>query len=290
MMGLSRIFELINLEKIKLIVLLVIILIGACGGVLYAGPGNSGKINIHPGTVQFRVEEPVPEVPANHILSIHRNKKDVTGNVYYTVVDNSRSPINLARYIVARTPYYSDYQPLDSPVLFLAKEDDRATIELKLRLDNLFWRFVPDGNYDLQLISDKGKAVNIKIRVNKASFMVVTPDNLNIVADKGPGTYYSQEAASVYINSATNKWHLDIKATPLLYQGDANGAPVIEPGNIYISTERLKNYRSLADVYRISGEKYGNIANLNLYIRVDVGSEHYAGNYKGQIILTVSGH
>ena len=96
----------------------MIILIGACGGVLYAGPGNSGKINIHPGTVQFRVEEPVPEVPANHILSIHRNKKDVTGNVYYTVVDNSRSPINLARYIVARPPYYSDYQPLDSPYYF----------------------------------------------------------------------------------------------------------------------------------------------------------------------------
>jgi len=293
-MGLSKIFERtnlvkINIEKVILMTLLVIVLATASGGVLYAGPGNSGRINIHPGTVQFRVEEPVPEVPANHILSIHRNKKDVQGNVYYTVVDNSKSPIDLARYIVAKTPYYSDYQPLDSPVLFLAKEDDRATIELKLRLDSLFWRLVPDGKYDLHLVSDKGKSVNIKIWVNKVSFMVVTPDNINIVADNGPGTYYSQETASVYINSANNKWLLDIRATPLFYQGDNNEALVIEPGNIYISTDRLKNYRSLADVYRISGERYGNVANLNFYIKVDVGTEHFAGDYKGQIILTVSG-
>ncbi|NLJ84394.1 MAG: hypothetical protein GX336_05750 [Halanaerobiaceae bacterium] len=293
-MGLSKIFERtnlvkINIEKVILMTLLVIVLATASGGVLYAGPGNSGRINIHPGTVQFRVEEPVSEVPANHMLVIHRNKKDVQGNVYYTVVDNSKSPIDLARYIVAKTPYYSDYQPLDSPVLFLAKEDDRATIELKLRLDSLFWRLVPDGKYDLHLVSDKGKSVNIKIWVNKVSFMVVTPDNINIVADNGPGTYYSQETASVYINSANNKWLLDIRATPLFYQGDNNEALVIEPGNIYISTDRLKNYRSLADVYRISGERYGNVANLNFYIKVDVGTEHFAGDYKGQIILTVSG-
>ena len=227
-MGLSKIFERtnlvkINIEKVILMTLLVIVLATASGGVLYAGPGNSGRINIHPGTVQFRVEEPVSEVPANHMLVIHRNKKDVQGNVYYTVVDNSKSPINLARYIVAKTPYYSDYQPLDSPVLFLAKEDDRATIELKLRLDSLFWRLVPDGKYDLHLVSDKGKSVNIKIWVNKVSFMVVTPDNINIVADNGPGTYYSQETASVYINSANNKWLLDIRATPLFYQGDTMG-------------------------------------------------------------------
>lgn len=293
-MGLSKIFERtnlvkINIDKVILMTLLVIVLATASGGVLYAGPGNSGRINIHPGTVQFRVEEPVSEVPANHMLVIHRNKKDVQGNVYYTVVDNSKSPIDLARYIVAKTPYYSDYQSLDSPVLFLAKEDDRATIELKLRLDSLFWRLVPDGKYDLHLVSDKGKSVNIKIWVNKVSFMVVTPDNINIVADNGPGTYYSQETASVYINSANNKWLLDIRATPLFYQGDNNEALVIEPGNIYISTDRLKNYRSLADVYRISGERYGNVANLNFYIKVDVGTEHFAGDYKGQIILTVSG-
>lgn len=277
------------IEKKIIIFLLGNILFFSCSGLLFAQPGNSEKINIHPGTVHFRVEEPLPEVPANHLLHVHRNKKEVTGNVYYTVIDNSQSPVNLARYIMAMTPYYSDYQALDSPVLFLAKEDDQATIELKLKIDSTFWQMVPDGKYDLELVSDKGKSANIKIWVNKVSYMLVTPDKIDIFADNGPGTYYGQEAATVYIKSVNNKWHLDIKATPLYYQGDLDGAPLIEPKDIYISTERLKNFRSLADIYRISGEKYGNIANLYLYVRVDVGDKHYAGDYSGQIILTIFG-
>lgn len=280
----------IDLYKLIRKFLLIIIVVSLCffnTEITLAG-NNSNKVNIHPGAVKFDIMNPVSEVSGNHNLRIDRKGK-TEKNVYYWIVDNSQSPIDLASYVIAKTPYNSTYQSLNKPVLFLAKEDNYASISLKFRIDNYFWINVPDGNYHFDLLSDRGKSVNVIVKVNKVSYMTVYPDRLNIFANKGPGTYQSQGKATVYINNMNNKWNLDIKANPLIYQGKSGkNPPVVKADDIYVSVDNKDNFTDLGDAYRLNGNNYGNIANVDLYFQVDVGYEHHAGNYSGQIVLTIS--
>jgi len=251
--------------------------------------GNSDKINVSPGALQFWVETPHTDLPANHVLRFSRKKAN-DKNVYYRVIDNSGCPVDISEYILAKTPYYSDYQSLDKPVLFLAREDESSIIYLKLKIDDYLWQHLSDGVYKLELVSDWGKSVKINIHVKKTSYLTVYPDKINIIADNGPGKYQSKDSVTVYISNSNNRWNLDISATPLTYQGsEGDNVPVVEKGDIYVSVDSRNNFINLNNPYRLSGKNYGSTTSIDLYFQAGVGYKHYAGDYRGEIILTISG-
>ncbi len=276
-------------KKIKLItihsVLLLSILLFSNIDYISADQGQ-GDVNIHPGTIKFDIKDPVDDVPANHNLTLSR-KKMSEKDVYYRVIDKYVNGINLAEYVMAKTPYVSGYQELDNPVRFLATEDENVEISLKLRIDSQFWDNVSDGEYDLDLVSDKGRSVKIRIFVNKSSLFTVTPRTVNILADDGPGVYGSQNPVNIYVNSNNRRWNIDIEANPLIYQGNLDSSPVMTR-DIYLSVNSSNNYISLDNLYRLTGSNYGKKANIELYFQVDVGNEHFAGDYSGEVVLTIS--
>ena len=241
--------------------------------------------NIHPGAIKFTIEDPVENMSANHNLIVDRKKNDE--NIYYRVIDSYIYGINLAEYVMARTPYAGDYQILDRPVRFLSAGDDRVEISIKFKVDDIFWETVPDGSYNLQLISNKGKSVKIMVKVKKSPLIKISPRAVHITADDGPGLYQSWDPVNIDINNSNSRWYIDIEANPLIYH-DRNNSLSVNPRDIYLSLNTATNFISLDNVYRINGNNYGSRANIDLYFQVDVRENIIAGHYSGQLIFTIS--
>ncbi|MFP4662252.1 MAG: hypothetical protein ACLFPF_08675 [Halanaerobiales bacterium] len=275
-----------GINKNYIIFIITALLLIVCISEAFA---DQGDVTINPGNLNFTIEDPVDDVPPmnNKNITVKRKKK-TEGNVYYRVRDYHVSDINLAEYVMARTPYDSDFQNLNNPVLFSQEGDERVEIEIIIRIDEDFWINVPDGNYKLELYSDKGGSVQLKVNVEKSSLMIISPGNVNILADSGPGLYKGHEPVNVNVNNNNHRWSIDIEVNPLTYQGNYGNAVDLQTSDIYLSVDSRDNYFSMENIYRLYGSDYGKTASIDLYFQVDVGQQHIAGDYSGEVIFTIS--
>ncbi|MFP4015663.1 MAG: hypothetical protein ACLFUI_01405 [Halanaerobiales bacterium] len=276
-----------TIKKKYITFLITALLLITCISEVYA---DGGDINIR-GRKQldYVIDAPGGNIPADKNLTIKR-KQQTEGNVYYTVEDYYISNFNLAEYIMARTPHDSDYQPLHDGVIFSREGDDDKWIDIEVivRVDNAFWANVPNGIYNITMNSDKGPKVTLSITVEKSNVMIISPGSVNILADSGPGLYQGQETVSLNIDYSNQRWVVAIEAFPMTYQGNFDNAVDVNTSDIYMSIGSNNSFFSLDNIYRLYGNDYGESPGIDLYFQVDVGQEHIAGDYSGEILFTIS--
>ncbi|MFW5981009.1 MAG: hypothetical protein ACOCRU_00375 [bacterium] len=250
------------------------------------------EVNINPGSIKIEINGYSDEIYANHNLTVKQKHKKGR-DIFYQLSDYYLEGVNLAEYIMVKTPYASHYQSLDQPVLFLDKEDELSEVTIKMRLDQNIWdafsRFSKKEKYSLVLFSDKGQDVKIDLHLDIKNTFIVNPGEIAITADNGPGFYQAEDYVTISINRGNSNWNLLIEAEPLVYQGNgADGSSQINPDDIYISHNNSNNFLSLETPYLINGYNYGNKTDIDLYLGTEVKWEHIAGNYTGQVIITIS--
>jgi hypothetical protein len=287
------------IDENKLIFLLSILLsicIIICMGEIVSA---SSKISIHPQTVLFLIkEEPSDDIPVYPAYnSVDVSRKNYTGDVYYVAGElikvNNPGQGDYAippEYLLVDTPYTTEYQPMDTEILFLAAGDSNSSISFKLLQD--VWFLVPAGVYIGHLTGTNVSGLpTVNIVVMKwggaSTSFLVSPESIMVYADNGPDLYPAEESINVDINSIDDDWVLNISAAPLDYIGDEDIQ--IDTEDIYMAlNDPQAPYHSMDNDHTIYGNNYGSSANLEFFVKVQTRWEHRAGDYTGDICFTLS--
>ncbi|MEJ6951225.1 hypothetical protein [Natronospora cellulosivora (SeqCode)] len=248
--------------------------------------------HLTPGSIKIDIDFFADAAYANNNLRVRRHKADDI-NIYYQIADKYIEGVNLAEYLMVKTPYANHYQSMDQAVLFLENGDNQVEISIKFRIDRNIWRILSRLQdkkiYRLDLVSENGASITINLHVHIRSSFTVSPNEINIIADNGPGFYQAEEHVRIDIDMQNSNWNLLIEAKPLHYQDyTGNNGLFIEKEDLYISIDGSENFHSLAVPYQISGSNYGNKANIDLILETEIKWEHLAGNYLGEVIITIS--
>ncbi|MFW5972321.1 MAG: hypothetical protein ACOCRL_02415 [Bacillota bacterium] len=247
--------------------------------------------SISPGSIKIDIDSSSDELYANNSLTLRKKHKHGL-DIYYQIADYYLDGVNLAEYIMAKTPYTSYYQSLDQAVLFLDEADELSEVIIKMRLDENILNILSRSSnkkHTLDLFSKNGKNVKIDLHLKIESTFTVIPGEIDIIADNGPAFYTAEDYVTIGINRENSNWNILIEAEPIVYQGNYNTAnSQINPEDLYISLNSNDNFVSLETPYLINGYNYSKKTDIDLYLGTEINWEHIAGDYSGQVIITIS--
>lgn len=283
----------LKLKRVSLICMLILIM-AFSGGVEAAK-----EIHISGGAIKFDIKtRPSPDeqyIYTSDVLTLKWKDKADRENIYFKVTELSDGEAMIPpEYIEASTPY-SGYQRLDTPILFL-KADENKAVEVNFRLSSEAWSKA--GNFDGYLIATDQKGgriaeigqINIHAHVHKYTCLDVDAgeDGMIVIdADHGPGMYEAKKKIGLTVTTNTQPWTLTISSEYLrLSLPEADSSP-IAPENIWVRLDGSAQEVNMAEGLVLTGP-VGKMTQHELAVKVKTELEHISGIYKGKLKLTLS--